>query len=118
VSESKHRTDLLKIKGGDHASEWTPAAREALKQRVLHDLKLAGIPASHRLMLPYTSLSPLLTPTHPYSPILAPTHPYLPLLTPTHPYSPLLTPTHPYSLLVIHDPLTAVNLHPSSEAQP
>jgi len=88
VSESKHRTDLLKIKGGDHASEWTPAAREALKQRVLHDLKLAGIPASHRLMLPYTSLSPL------------------------------LTPTHPYSLLVIHDPLTAVNLHPSSEAQP
>jgi len=43
VSESKHRTDLLKIKGGDHASEWTPAAREALKQRVLHDLKLAGM---------------------------------------------------------------------------
>ena len=24
------------------SSEWTPAAREALKQRVLHDLKLAG----------------------------------------------------------------------------
>ena len=92
MSESKHRTDLLKIKGGDHASEWTPAAREALKQRVLHDLKLAGIPASHRPMLPYML-------------------PYTSL-------SPLLTPTHPYSLLVIHDPLTAVNLHPSSQAQP
>ena len=105
MSESKHRTDLLKIKGGDHASEWTPAAREALKQRVLHDLKLAGIPASHR---PNVTIYLAITPTHPYSP----------LLTHTCPYSPILAPTHPYSLLVIHDPLTAVNLHPSSEAQP
>ena len=43
ISESKHRTDLLSIKGADAKADWTAEGRKALRERVVHDLKLSGM---------------------------------------------------------------------------
>jgi protoporphyrinogen oxidase len=43
VSESVHRTDLLKLKGSSAEAEWTAGGRERLRARVIADLRKSGM---------------------------------------------------------------------------